>query len=285
MVKIMKCIKEAGDAMTIAESIKCILAGNSEGLTSKQIYDEIIRQGLYSFGAENPAGVVNAQLRRRCVGLDFPTAYPVKLFEIAGYEGRKIKFRLISEQKATPTSSPPKTTDNSELLPEEKIKAALQEHLQNIRQQVFDCVLSNSPQFFEHLVIELLLKMGYGADKSSGVVTGRSHDGGIDGIISEDKLGLNLIYIQAKKYLPKNRIGRKEIQAFIGAMEHVQKGVFITTSTFTKEATSFVEKQQQKNIKLIDGDLLADLLVKYGVGVNVAQTFALYRLDVDYFAE
>lgn len=271
--------------MTIAESIKCILAGNSEGLTSKQIYDEIIRQGLYSFGAENPAHVVNAQLRRRCVGLDFPTAYPVKLFEIAGYEGKKIKFRLLSEQKEAPALSPPKNTDNSELLPEEKIKAALQEHLQNMRQQVFDCVLSHSPQFFEHLVIELLLKMGYGADKSSGVVTGRSHDGGIDGIISEDKLGLDLIYIQAKKYLPKNRIGRKEIQAFIGAMEHVQKGVFITTSTFTKEATSFVKKQQQKSIKLIDGNILADLLVKYGVGVNVAQTITIYRLDVDYFAE
>lgn len=271
--------------MTIAESIKCILRQNSEGLTAKQIYDEIIRQGLYSFGAENPVQVVNAQLRRRCVGLDFPTAYPIKLFEISGYEGKKIKFRLISGQAAEVPVISTKTSNSSELLPEEKIKAALQDHLKNIRQQVFDCVLNNSPQFFEHLVLELLLKMGYGADKSSGVVTGRSHDGGIDGIISEDKLGLDLIYIQAKKYSPTNKIGRKEIQAFIGAMEHVQKGVFITTSAFTKEATSFVEKQQQKSIKLIDGNILADLLVKYGVGVNVAQTFSLYKLDVDYFAE
>lgn len=271
--------------MTIVESIKCILERNSVGLTSKQIYDEIIRQGLYSFGAENPVGVVNAQLRRRCVGLDFPTAYPIKLFDIAGYEGKKIKFRLISEEKTAFLLAPPKTTDNSELLPEEKIKAALQEHLQNMRQQVFDCVLKNSPEFFEHLVIELLLEMGYGADKSSGVVTGRSHDGGIDGIISEDKLGLGLIYIQAKKYSSINKIGRKEIQAFIGAMEHVQKGVFITTSAFTKEAVSFVEKQQQKSIKLIDGNLLADLLVKYRLGVNIALSFSLYKLDADYFVE
>ena len=85
--------------------------------------------------------------------------------------------------------------------------------------------------------------------------------------------------------MPTNRIGRKEIQAFIGAMEHVQKGVFITTSTFTKVALSFVAKQQQKRIKLIDGNLLADLLVKYGVGVNVAKSFSLYKLDVDYFVE
>lgn len=80
--------------MTIVESIKCVLQNNHSGLTSKQIYDEIIRRGLYIFGAENPVGVVNAQLRRRCAGLDFPTAYPVKFFEIAGYEGKKIKFSV-----------------------------------------------------------------------------------------------------------------------------------------------------------------------------------------------
>lgn len=130
--------------MTIVESIKCVLQQNNDGLTSKQIYDEIIRQGLYSFGAENPVGVVNAQLRRRCIGLDFPTAYPIKFFEIAGYEGKKIKFRLISTENTATIITAPKTTDISELLPEEKIKAALQEHLQNIRQQVFDSVLNNS---------------------------------------------------------------------------------------------------------------------------------------------
>lgn len=151
--------------MTIVESIKCVLQQNNDGLTSKQIYDEIIRQGLYSFGAENPVGVVNAQLRRRCIGLDFPTAYPIKFFEIAGYEGKKIKFRLISTENTATTITAPKTTDISELLPEEKIKAALQEHLQNIRQQVFDSVLNNSPEFFEHLVVDLLLKMGYGNEE------------------------------------------------------------------------------------------------------------------------
>lgn len=156
--------------MTIVESIKCVLQQNNDGLTSKQIYDEIIRQGLYSFGAENPVGVVNAQLRRRCIGLDFPTAYPIKFFEIAGYEGKKIKFRLISTENTATIITAPKTTDISELLPEEKIKAALQEHLQNIRQQVFDSVLNNSPEFFEHLVVDLLLKMGYGYDKNSGIV-------------------------------------------------------------------------------------------------------------------
>ena len=133
--------------MTIVESIKCVLQQNNDGLTSKQIYDEIIRQGLYSFGAENPVGVVNAQLRRRCIGLDFPTAYPIKFFEIAGYEGKKIKFRLISTENTATIITAPKTTDISELLPEEKIKAALQEHLQNIRQQVFDSTLKFGENF------------------------------------------------------------------------------------------------------------------------------------------
>lgn len=269
--------------MTIVESIKCVLQQNNDGLTSKQIYDEIIRQGLYSFGAENPVGVVNAQLRRRCIGLDFPTAYPIKFFEIAGYEGKKIKFRLISAENTATIIAAPKTTDISELLPEEKIKAALQEHLQNIRQQVFDSVLNNSPEFFEHLVVDLLLKMGYGYDKNSGIVTGKPHDGGIDGIISEDKLGLDLIYIQAKRFANGNKVTRHDLQAFIGAMEHINKGVFITTSSFTRSAIQFIEKQQQKNIKLIDGNLLADILVKYEVGVAAAQTFKLYKLDTEYF--
>ena len=99
--------------MTIVESIKCVLQNNHSGLTSKQIYDEIIRRGLYIFGAENPVGVVNAQLRRRCAGLDFPTAYPVKFFEIAGYEGKKIKFRLLSEEKEVATITAPKIPDSS----------------------------------------------------------------------------------------------------------------------------------------------------------------------------
>lgn len=186
--------------MTIVESIKCVLQNNHSGLTSKQIYDEIIRRGLYIFGAENPVGVVNAQLRRRCAGLDFPTAYPVKFFEIAGYEGKKIKFRLLSEEKEMAAITTPKIPDSSELLPEEKIKSALQEHFRNMRQQVFNCVLNNSPQFFEHLVIDLLLEMGYGKDKNSGVVTGRSHDGGIDGSkYSSNIFTLNTFYTANKR--------------------------------------------------------------------------------------
>lgn len=266
--------------MTIVEAIISVLQEEQNGLTSSEVYSQIVRKQYYSFGAKDPKAVVNAQIRRRCRGLDFPTAYPVKLFAIAGYKGKKPLFALCNDNCNITSKSP--AIDNAELLPEEKIGAAYNEHLFSIRQQVFDLVLNNSPDFFEQVVMDLLLKMGYGYDNTAGKITGRSHDGGIDGIINEDKLGLDLIYIQAKRYGKKN-VGRETVQAFVGAMENVQKGVFITTSHFTKEAISFVERQQ-KNIKLIDGDLLTELLIKYQIGINIAQTIQLLKIDSDYYS-
>ena len=270
--------------MTIVDAIVTILSNSKKGMTSKEIYKEIVDNSLYSFGAKEPVNVVNAMIRRRCKGLDFPTAYPVKLFEIVGYKGKKPLFSLLENNTESIEKSNEISIENTDILPEEKIGAAISEHIDSIRSQVFDFVINNSQSLFEHLVIDLLLKMGYGYDKNSGVVTGRSHDGGIDGIISEDKLGLDLIYIQAKRYTGKNTVGRRDVQAFVGAMENVQKGVFITTSKFTKEAIEFINRQQ-KNIKLIDGSMLADLLVKYQVGINVVQTLSLYKVDSDYYGE
>ena len=140
-----------------------------------------------------------------------------------------------------------------------------------------------SSKFFEKLIVDLLLKMGYGYDKNSGVVVGGPHDGGIDGTISEDKLGLDLIYLQAKRYKEGNTVGRHDLQAFVGAMQNVQKGVFITTSSFTKEARQYAEQQQQKNLKLIDGKMLSSLLIKYEVGISVENNIKIYRLDSAYF--
>lgn len=270
--------------MTIVEAIKTVLKDTPEGLTAKEIYQAVVEAGLYEFGAKDPIGVVNGQIRRRCMDLDFPTAYPIKVFRISGQQGKKNKYALYID-KAAPVGSRPavgkKTSDG--LLPEEKINTAVQEHLASIRQQLLESILEQEPRFFEHLVVILLLKMGYGPDDQSGTVTRASHDSGIDGIISEDRLGLGLIYLQAKRYAPHNTVGRRAVQEFVGAMEHVNKGIFITTSSFTDKALAYAEKQQQKSIKLIDGQLLSELLVKYEVGVNVAQTVSIYRIDSDYF--
>ena len=272
------------DKMTIIEAIKEVLKNEPAGLSSAEIYQQIIDRNLYQFGAKNPIGVVNGEIRRHCIGLDFPTAYPVKHFIIVGKDGKKLKFSISENKQQNSVKTPDHIiNDNSEFLPEEKIASAIDEHLSQIKQQLLDNIMANPPEFFERLVVELLLKMGYGYDKKSGIVTGGSHDNGIDGIISEDKLGLDLIYIQAKRYASGNKVGRKELQAFIGAMGHIQKGVFITTSTYTKEASTFGTQQQQKSIKLIDGDLLADFMVKYGIGVESVKIFNIYKIDSDYF--
>lgn len=274
--------------MTIIEAIKTVLADYPEGLSANSVYEEIIKRQLYIFKAKNPAGVVNGEIRRHCFGLDFPTANPVKHFKVVGSNGKKLLFSLMSEASAKVQHARIKKNipnDPSEFLPEEKIASAINEHIQQIKQQLLDNIMSNHPDFFENLVVELLLKMGYGYDKKSGIVTGGSHDGGIDGIISEDKLGLDLIYLQAKRYGSNNKVGRKELQAFIGAMGYVQKGVFITTSSYTKEALSFGSQQQQKSIKLIDGDMLAEYMVKYKIGVESVKEYSIYKIDSSYFEE
>lgn len=268
--------------MTIVEAVTKVLMGSNRPMTSKEVYDKIIEQQLYVFGAKDPVHVVDQQIRRSCEGLQFPTSTKVKRFEIVGHENNKPLYYII---KGTNNLGKERNykPELSELSPDEKISEAYKNHLSLLSQQLHDSIMNNEPAFFEKLVVELLLKMGYGYDDKSGIVTGKSHDGGIDGIINEDKLGLDLIYIQAKRYASNNTVGRKEIQAFIGAMENVQKGVFITTSKFTREAKEFVNKQQQKNIKLIDGSLLTELLIKHKVGITIASVIELYKIDNEYF--
>lgn len=139
------------------------------------------------------------------------------------------------------------------------------------------------PAFFEQLVVDLLVKMGYGGTrKDAGQAIGGSRDGGIDGIIKEDRLGLDIVYIQAKKW--ENPVSRPEIQKFAGALhgQHATKGVFITTSDFSRTAREYVSRIDRK-IVLIDGHTLAQLMIDFGVGVTKVATYELKRVDMDYF--
>ena len=144
---------------------------------------------------------------------------------------------------------------------------------------------NNPPDFFENLVIDLLVKMGYGGSREDAETVGRSGDGGIDGIIKEDALGLDMIYIQAKRWLEGN-VGRPELQKFVGALHerHAQKGIFITTSDFTPSAIGYVERIAS-NIILIDGGQLVQLMIDHDVGVSVEKTYEIKRVDSDYFAQ
>jgi restriction system protein len=140
-----------------------------------------------------------------------------------------------------------------------------------------------SPKFFEQLVVELLVKMGYGgSQRDAARAVGQSGDGGIDGIIDEDRLGLDTIYIQAKRW--EGPVGRPEIQKFAGALmgKKANKGIFITTSNFTKDATEYVASINSKII-LIDGNRLADLMIDYDIGVTNITAYNLKRIDSDYF--
>ena len=144
-------------------------------------------------------------------------------------------------------------------------------------------VKQSAPSFFERLVVELLVKMGYGGSRRDAArAVGQVGDEGIDGIIDEDRLGLDTIYIQAKKW--DNVVGRPEIQKFVGALmgKRAKKGIFITTSSFSAEATAYVSSIDAK-IVLIDGKRLAELMIDYDVGVTPVTTYQLKRVDSDYF--
>ena len=146
-------------------------------------------------------------------------------------------------------------------------------------------IKSGSPLFFEHLVVELLVAMGYGGSRQdAGEAVGGSGDGGVDGIIKEDRLGLDAIYLQAKRW--EGTIGRQVVQAFAGSLEghRARKGVLITTSQFSPDALDYVTRIEKK-IVLIDGEKLAELMIDYGIGVTIDVTYEIKRLDADYFEE
>lgn len=173
--------------------------------------------------------------------------------------------------------------DKASTTPDEIIEAAYQKLRDSLADEVIRAVKNCSPSFFEQLVVDLLVKMGYGGSrKEAGQATKASGDEGIDGIIKEDRLGLDVIYLQAKRW--DNQVSRPELQKFAGALQgqRARKGIFITTSSFTRGAIEFCENIDSKII-LIDGEQLAKLMIDFNVGVSVNRTLEVKRIDSDYF--
>lgn len=188
----------------------------------------------------------------------------------------------ISTQTTSPTSDNPHI---SELTPTEQLEQAHETISNDLAVDLLSKVMEQTPTFFEHLVVDLLVKMGYGGSNSDAArVTQLTNDEGIDGIIYEDKLGLDKIYLQAKRWT--NPVGRPVIQQFAGALvgQNASKGVFITTSSYSKEARNYVAGLHQK-IVLIDGNELAKYMIEYNVGVNTKKVYEVKRIDNDYFEE
>jgi len=267
--------------MTIVEAIIEVMNDFPDGMTDKDVYSTIVFKKLYKFGARDPFSVVRGKIRSHCLGLDFPSASNHKYFTIIKTVGKTNYYGLISKKYESAKINH-QNTDPSEMLPEEKIIAAYTEHRQNMKLQLIDMILANDSYFFEKMVVDLLLKMGYGYDKSSGIVTKRTRDGGIDGIIKGDPLGLDTIYIQAKRNKSTNIVQRDKIDQFIGAIGERNKGVFITTSSFSDTAIKKANSSS-KNIILIDGDKLSDLMLAYGAGATVTDQIAIYKIDEDFF--
>ncbi|QIC62949.1 restriction endonuclease [Acinetobacter schindleri] len=167
--------------------------------------------------------------------------------------------------------------------PEETIQNTTELLKSNIKAELLQLIKEKTPKFFEQLVVDLLVAMGYGGShQDAAQAIGKTNDGGVDGIISEDRLGLDKIYIQAKRW--ENTVGRPEIQQFKGALadQVAKKGVFITTSDFSKEA---IESAKKSGIVLIDGDKLTSLMIEFGLGIQIEQSFHIYKIDQDRFDE
>lgn len=189
-------------------------------------------------------------------------------------------------QSRRPTSPTPPTRAPAEHTPEELIGSGYELLRDNLAKEIMERVRVCSPRFFERLVVALLLKMGYGGTlPEAGQVMGKSGDGGIDGLIKEDKLGLDVIYVQAKRW--DGTVPAGAVRDFAGSLDYhgAKKGVFITTSSFTTDGRQFVGKIGEKKIVLIDGLELAQLMMDYDVGVTTVNTYAVKRMDSDYFEE
>jgi restriction system protein len=174
-----------------------------------------------------------------------------------------------------------------EATPEEQIEAAHRALNAALRADLLERIRDNSPPFFERVIVELLVAMGYGGGhKNAAEQLGRSGDGGVDGVINEDRLGLDRVYVQAKRYADGNPISRPEVQGFVGSLVGfgANKGVFVTTSSFTKGAVDYVRNLPQRVI-LIDGERLTALMIEHGVGTRLHSRIDIQRLDEDFFSE
>ncbi|HEY3289091.1 MAG TPA: restriction endonuclease [Anaerolineae bacterium] len=214
--------------------------------------------------AENPPLINNILLRR------FPEFLAFQARSSSSQNSRQLQEQINREHDQTP---------------EEILDSSYQTLRETLADDLLDRVKQASPQFFESLVIKLLVAMGYGGSlKDAGEAVGRSGDGGIDGIIKEDKLGLDAIYVQAKRW--EAVVGRPVVMAFAGSLDgqRARKGVLITTSGFTQDALDYVNRIEKK-IVLIDGEQLAQLMIDHGIGVTEVASYVVKRVDQDYFSE
>lgn len=226
-------------------------------------------RGMYAI---TPEGERMLAERGEALGLD-------DLEQYESFRAFRYGTHAVQEDTAPPMA---------DVSPQDAMDAAFSQMNDDLADELLQTVMEHSPRFFEHLVVNLLLQMGYGgAFEGAGLAVGRTGDEGIDGVIREDKLGFSSIYIQAKRWDPSATVGRPEVQKFVGALagQGAQKGLFITTATFTQEAQQYARRQLATKIVLVDGPKLARLMIEYNVGVAAQNTYVIKRIDSDFFDE
>lgn len=204
------------------------------------------------------------------------------------YLQRFESFREFINPDHVDAGTPVPTAKVSSKTPQDVLDESFQQINSTLADELLSEIMKQPPAFFEHLVVKLLMQMGYGGSvDNGGTVIGQSGDEGIDGIIREDKLGFSLIYIQAKRWDCDRTVGRPEIQKFVGALagQGASRGLFITTAKFTKEARQYAEKQYTTKVVLVDGTVLAKLMIEYNLGVSTEAVYEIKRIDSDFFAE
>jgi restriction system protein len=216
----------------------------------------------------------------------FPTiATEAQLEQFAKDPSTPINPYKRPEAEPSPNPNPPVTNPEPEMLtPTEQVERGISRIKEDVASELLSRLQDKEPAFFEQAVVDLLLAMGYGGTNGRGQVTSLTNDNGIDGVIDQDVLGLSRVYVQAKRYEGGNSVQRPEVQGFVGALSgRADGGVFITTSSFTTGAVQYAQSVPQRII-LIDGKRLTDLMIRYGVGVQVRESYHIVEIDEDFFA-
>ncbi len=236
--------------------------------------------------------VARATYRTTQAGIDFLVSHPTEITQadLRKIEGWEEAWNTGSKNRQTDNTSvsEPTTTSNETATPYEIIDREVTALRADLLGRLLQTILDQSPEFFEQLVLDVLIAMGYGGSREDAAHRiGRSGDEGIDGRINQDSLGLDQILVQAKRYHPDNVINRQTIQAFIGSLagQGVNKGIFITTSSFGESAQEFVLRGAATKIVLVDGSQLIDLMLRHGIGVRVTHNYQIHELDQNYFDE
>ena len=283
MRRTREIVDRAADLLQLSEIDRAVLIPSGQ--------EQWKNRGNWALSYLARAGAVERPSRGRYVitevGRGLLEAHPNGMTEkdlrsVPGYDSPRVAQKPTAD--AAPATPAPVVEERTELDPDEQIENGIARIHADVADQLLTRIQAQDPEFFEKAVLDLLMAMGYGGAEGSATRTQLSRDGGIDGIIDQDALGLSRIYVQAKRYASDNTVGRPAIQEFVGALagNAASQGVFLTTSRFSVDAQRYAD-QVQARIVLVDGAKLSRLMIRYGVGVQVRRTVQIVDVDEDFF--